>query len=77
MAARQHKHTPKGSAARFGHEYPWTLCVTPVECAAHPERQAAHGGIVRVDTCRCGATRSIEQNGFHPANYGPWVEPAT
>jgi hypothetical protein len=51
----------------------WTACVTPQECAAHPARQIAHGNIVRVDACSCGATRSTEINGGRK-NYGPWSD---
>lgn len=41
----------------------WAVCVTPAECNARPERQAAHGCVVIVDTCRCGAVRLTEWNG--------------
>ncbi|HOK48036.1 MAG TPA: hypothetical protein PLK67_18965, partial [Bryobacteraceae bacterium] len=49
----------------------WSFCITPDECASRPERQKAHGGILRVDTCRCGAVRQGEIN-FYRTNYGPW-----
>lgn len=55
-------------------EYLWTSCVTPRECAASWRRQAAHGNIVIVDFCSCGATRRSELNAGL-VNYGPWVEP--
>jgi len=66
-----HRHRPKSSE-----ECVWTHCVTPDECADRPERQKAHGWIMRVDTCRCGARRQVEIN-FHRTNYGPWFMPGT
>ena len=63
-----HKANPKKSR-----DYNWTECVTPHACAAHPERQQAHGNIIRVDMCGCGAYRSTEINGGRK-NYGPWME---
>jgi hypothetical protein len=46
----------------------WTGCV------AHGSGDcgAAHGGVVYVDACRCGATRETEVNGCHRAR-GPWI----
>jgi hypothetical protein len=41
----------------------WTQCITPDECAAHPEKQDAHGGVLKIDTCSCGAIRRSEVNG--------------
>jgi len=65
----KHKHRPKTSEERA-----WTYCVTPDECASRPERQRAHGGILRIDKCRCGAERAVEVN-FYRTNYGPWIVP--
>lgn len=52
----------------------WSYCVSPVRCADLPTRQAAHGNIVRVEVCRCGATRQTEING-HQMNRGAWDIP--
>jgi hypothetical protein len=48
----------------------WTGCVTPSECATHPGRQSAHGNVIYIDYCACGAQRKTESNGGH--NRGPW-----
>jgi hypothetical protein len=48
-------------------------CVTPHECAANPQRGVAHGNVIYVDHCRCGAARQMESNGGRH-NYGPWVD---
>ena len=32
---------------------------------AQPENRAAHGGVVHVDTCSCGAVRKTNSNGRH------------
>ena len=53
----------------------WSHCVTPARCAAHAARQDAHGNIVRVDVCACGATRETEIN-LQSRNYGEWREAA-
>jgi len=68
---RPHKHRP----TIVEREVCWTHCVTPAECAARPARQVAHGNIIRIDVCRCGAERSAEINGGR-TNYGPWREGA-
>lgn len=49
----------------------WTECVTPDQCAAHPHRQSAHGNIIQVDMCSCGAIRKTEINGTS-RNRGQW-----
>ena len=67
----RHRHIPNKAQSK---EVGWTHCVTPDKCAANPRRQAAHGNIVRVDVCYCGAAkRLVEINNSH-ANYGPWEE---
>lgn len=53
-------------------DYGWCYCVTPAECAAKPLRQNAHGNIVRIDFCRCGAIRESEVNG-NAINRGEWI----
>jgi len=67
------KHTHRAITASSV-DYCWSHCVTPDECAARPARQVAHGGIVRVDVCRCGAVRHAEINAGR-TNYGPWHHP--
>ena len=57
-----HRHRPKTSIDRC-------YC-GPV---AHPENRAAHGNIVVIDTCACGATRATNVNGNH-IERGPWIE---
>jgi hypothetical protein len=64
----KHEHKAIANASK---DKGWTTCVTPQECAAHPQRQDAHGNIVRLDTCQCGATRESEINGSR-TNYGAW-----
>ncbi len=49
----------------------WTRCITPVACAARPERQWAHGSHLLSQACRCGATRWIEANAG-PVNKTRW-----
>jgi hypothetical protein len=66
------KHTHK-AVAKKSRDRGWTHCVTPDECAANPERQAAHGNIIRIDECSCGAVRQTEINGGRN-NYSPWSE---
>lgn len=63
-----HRHK---AILKLRREVGWTECVTPHACAAEPQRQAAHGAIVRVDMCACGETRLTEVNGGS-INYGPW-----
>lgn len=65
-------HTHKAIKSR-SMEKGWTACVTPHKCAANPARQSAHGNIIVVDVCSCGATRKSEHNGR--VNYGEWIEP--
>jgi hypothetical protein len=63
-----HQHKAQWKKAKY---IGWMCCVTPDACAARPMRQSAHGNVIRVDTCSCGATRHAEINQRH-ANYGPW-----
>lgn len=65
-------HTHK-AISRKSKDCGWTACVTPTECAARPNRQEAHGNIVRQDLCSCGATRATEINGGRK-NHGSWTE---
>lgn len=63
-----HRHQAKPKLAR---ESAWSHCVTPDLCAAHPDRQSAHGNITRIDVCSCGAERVSEIN-INRTNYGAW-----
>jgi len=66
------KHQHKAILAKYK-DRGWWRCVTPERCNAVPWRQNAHGNIVRVDVCACGATRETEINGMN-RNYGEWTE---
>jgi hypothetical protein len=68
LIKHQHRAIP-----RLAKERGWVTCVTPNDCAAYPRLQAAHGNIVRVDTCSCGSTRVAEINGS-AKNYAPWSD---
>ena len=61
-----HEHRPVQSRVEAGF---W--CVTPARCAARPDRQAAHGGVVTIEVCRCGAERWTETNAG-VENRSPW-----
>jgi len=52
----------------------WTACVTPNACAADSLRQRAHGSLLVVDRCSCGAVRRSEQNQGR-LNRGEWARP--
>lgn len=71
---RRHRHKAKPKLSR---DYGWTHCVLPpgYEFDARGRRHddGAHGGIVIVDRCGCGAERLLEANGGR-RNYGPWEE---
>ena len=45
----------------------WAQCVAPDLCTD----QRAHGGVVHVDYCRCGAVRYTEVNGGRKLR-SPW-----
>ena len=49
------------------YDKPWTHCVCPSKCNG-----AAHGNIIRIEVCECGAVRQTEINGTHILP-GPWV----
>lgn len=55
-----HKHRPKTSIER-GYDHP----------VAFPENPMAHGNIVQIDTCSCGAVRHTNVNGNHQER-GQW-----
>lgn len=61
---KQHRHR----AIREG-VWGWTHCVAP-NYPLHTDR--AHGMVVLVRTCRCGAEQIVEANAG-AQNYGPWV----
>lgn len=68
MKAHRHRAIPGACKTRA-----WMYCVTPYECAANPARQSAHGNIVWLDVCRCGASRMTEVNSGR-RNIGAWTE---
>ena len=47
----------------------WSHCMVSGSC-----RGTAHGAVVHIDTCHCGATRATESTGRHSASDG-WHEP--
>lgn len=61
---KQHRHRKSTS----GRDYCFHACVNPEAC-----REGAHGNITRLETCSCGATRSVNLNGLW-SEYGPWIE---
>ena len=67
----RHIHSPVKAKAK---ERCWTYCVAPEVCGLNAERGNAHGGIVREDVCRCGATRLSEHNFGWTPNYGRWQD---
>lgn len=48
----------------------WSHCIAPPSACCSG---AAHGGVVDIETCECGATRRTESNGRHSVR-GKWVE---
>lgn len=46
--------------AMVSDDYCWVRCV-----ADHPHSEAAHGDVVGVQSCICGARRLVEVNGCH------------
>lgn len=56
-----HKHRIK-THQTFGFSYP----------VRQPPNPAAHGGVMHVDTCSCGAVRRTNTNGMH-IERGPWL----
>ena len=62
MRSHRHKVLPSESIER-----PWFRCVSP--SVWHGDR--GHGGVERLDRCRCGASRFSESCGGD-TNYGPW-----
>lgn len=57
-----HKHRMK-TEKMIGFEY----CVNPNNCEPR-----AHGGVMRVRTCACGATQRVNSTGRYEER-GPWV----
>lgn len=62
--SRPHQHRAKDALTTI---WPFSGAV------ANPQNQAAHGNICEVHTCRCGATRSTNVNGWHTER-GTWQE---
>jgi hypothetical protein len=63
---RVHTHQPVKSASR---QQCYDACARPSQCV--PE---AHGNIVRIDICACGAVRRLNVNGQHVESSG-WRKP--
>ena len=63
-----HRHRADPTLER---EHGYSHCVTPHTC-----NPSAHGWIMRIDTCRCGAERWSNQNQHH-VEMGPWVRDVT
>jgi hypothetical protein len=61
----EHRHQSHHDRGPYG----WTHCVASGGCDG-----AAHGGIVTLEICACGAERSTETNGRHERS-GPWRMP--
>ena len=63
---RTHKHRTKAGGRRM---QLWSHCV-----ANGGNCGSAHGGVVYIDRCACGAVKMTERNGAHEAR-GRWAEP--
>jgi hypothetical protein len=50
--------------------HPWTRCICPE--TAHSE--AAHGNVILMQSCACGAVRLVEANRSWQAA-GEWLQP--
>jgi hypothetical protein len=62
------KHRHKAIASK-SETWGFTGCVRPGRC-----NPAAHGNVVHLDRCSCGATRSTNVNCNH-VEIGQWQEP--
>ena len=65
MKTHQHRHRSKGEEKIVGFSH----CAAPGRCYA-----ASHGGICRVATCSCGATRRTNSTGPGREERGEWQE---
>lgn len=68
--ARQRVSRCAGHVAERSETYGWTRCVARNRAC----NGAAHGAVVNVGTCRCGAVRQTETNGRHREE-GSWLAP--
>jgi hypothetical protein len=64
------KHTHKAIDSK-SELYGWVRCVNPSRCQGE---SSAHGGVMYIDHCRCGALRKTEINGRAKC-FGLWYEP--
>jgi hypothetical protein len=62
---REHKHKAVKTSQTLRS---WNGCVSPDTCKG----ARAHGNVIYVDLCRCGATRRTEVNQTHETR-GAWV----
>lgn len=64
-SSHKHRNVPK-----LTRTYGFSGCVAPHNC-----NPASHGGVVDLEECSCGATRSLNINGSH-IERGSWTEAA-
>jgi hypothetical protein len=64
---RGHRHKSNGTPRTESY-------AGPVAVKPHKIVEGAHGGIVYVYACNCGATRRVNRNQTFEER-GPWVEP--
>lgn len=68
MTTTTTQHTHKAITAKR-QTYGWTYCVNSDRC--HGD-SSAHGGVMFIDHCTCGAVRRTESNGTAKV-YGIWT----
>ena len=64
-------HHTHRAVEELSRTYGWSACVA----GGRPCSGRAHGGVVHVDRCWCGARRETESNGRHVVR-GPWISPS-
>jgi hypothetical protein len=65
MPSRGHKHRAHTERGPYG----FASCVAGAAC-----NQRAHGGVMWVETCSCGAERRVNSTGPGRTERGPWME---
>ena len=68
MQEHTHRPMPHGCST-----WAWTKCVTAGTDAWRAHDESSHGGVICIDTCRCGAERRTEANCGN-RQYGPWTQ---
>jgi len=66
--ARTTTHKHRGTEKRNRGPYGFTACVAPRDC-----NPMAHGGVVWVEVCSCGAERRRASTGDGRDEVGPWT----